>query len=55
MTQVSQWECPFDNVEVVAGEGQGALGANRNDVGDNKGDEDDEEAVEVVGEDDLGI
>ena len=54
VTQVSQWECPFDNVEVVAGEGQGvpdSSGAGE----DAKVDDDDEEAVEVVGDDDLGI
>ena len=48
VTQMSQWECPLDNVELVSGD----LEPTSQKV---VGDDDEDEAVEVLNDDDLGI
>ena len=45
---MSQWECPLDNVELVSGD----LEPTSQKV---VGDDDEDEAVEVLNDDDLGI
>lgn len=47
VTQVSQWECPFDNLDDEAKDAQGTAGADD--------DYDNEQAVQVGDDDDLGI
>ena len=48
VTQVSQWECPLENVELVS---QDAVPTPRKGGGD----DDEDEAVEVLNDEDLGI
>ena len=43
VTHVSQWECPLDDIDFQAGADNGGA------------DSDDDDAVEVMGDDDLGI
>jgi ankyrin repeat protein len=57
VTAVSQWDCPFDNMELVGGGDSADAPDSSNANGGAAANDDgsDDEAVEVVGDDDLGI